>query len=150
MYIQLLFMIVKRKKYYKTVHEIISTGHWITESISQDLKIFGVSESQYNVLRVLSDHKGKPVTVQEITKRMVQRSSNVTRIIDKLLINEYVKRKECSSNRRKMDITITDEGINFLKKLDKKVHAFHYPMMDNLSGKEADALRYLIEKMKGK
>lgn len=150
MYIQLLFIIMKRKKYYKTVHEIISTGHWITESISQELKIFGVSEPQYNVLRVLSDHKGKPVTVREITKRMVQRSSNVTRIIDKLLVKEYVKRKECSSNRRKMDITITDEGISFLKKLDKKVHTFHYPMMDNLSGKEADALRYLIEKMKGK
>ena len=139
-----------RKKYYKSIHEIISTGHWITDSVSQELKVFGASEPQYNVLRILSDHISEPVTVQEITNGMVQRSSNVTRIVDKLLVNGYVKRKECSSNRRKMDISITDEGLSFLKKLDKKIHAFHYPMMDNLSGKETDALRNLIKKLKGK
>ena len=140
---------MKRKKYYKTVHEIIITGHWITDNISQEIKSFGATEPQYNVLRILSD-RDKPTTVMEITEGMVQRSSNVTRIIDKLLDKKFVIRKECSTNRRKMDITITDKGLTFLKKLDKKVHAFHYPMMDNLSGKEADALRYLIEKMKGK
>jgi len=139
---------MKRKKYYKTVHEIIKTGHWITDSISQEIKSFGATEPQYNVLRILSD-RDKPTAVMEITEGMVQRSSNVTRIIDKLLDKKYVIRKECSTNRRKMDISITDDGRDFLKKLDKKVHAFHYPMMDNLSGKEADALRFLIEKMKG-
>ena len=139
---------MKRKKYYKTVHKIIKTGHWITDSISQEIKSYGATEPQYNVLRILSD-RDKPTSVMEITEGMVQRSSNVTRIIDKLLDKKYVIRKECSTNRRKMDISITDDGRDFLKKLDKKVHAFHYPMMDNLSGKEADALRFLIEKMKG-
>ena len=139
---------MKRKKYYKTVHKIIKTGHWITDSISQEIKSYGATEPQYNVLRILSD-RDKPTSVMEITEGMVQRSSNVTRIIDKLLDKKFVIRKECSTNRRKMDISITDDGRDFLKKLDKKVHAFHYPMMDNLSGKEADALRFLIEKMKG-
>ena len=139
---------MKRKKYYKTVNKIIKTGHWITDSISQEIKSYGATEPQYNVLRILSD-RDKPTSVMEITEGMVQRSSNVTRIIDKLLDKKFVIRKECSTNRRKMDISITDDGRDFLKKLDKKVHAFHYPMMDNLSGKEADALRFLIEKMKG-
>lgn len=135
------------KSYYKAIHQIIKTGHWITDQVSKELKEFNISEPQYNVLRILEEAKGEPVTVEGILKKMIQRSSNITRIVDKLQAKEYVERKECTTNRRKMDISITDKGLVFLKKLDKKVQEFHKPLQHNLTKKELELLEELILKL---
>ncbi len=134
--------------YLQAIYQIIETGHWITDQISKELREFDSTEPQYNVLRILSDQQGKPITVREIQDQMVQRSSNVTRIIDRLLAKGLVDRKECSANRRKMDITLTKKGKQFLTKLDRKVMSFHTPMSDNLSDSELQQLRTLILKLK--
>jgi DNA-binding MarR family transcriptional regulator len=135
--------------YFQTIHQIILTGHWITEQINKELKLVDFTEPQYNVLRSLKEANGKPLTVQELQSKMVQRSSNVTRIIDKLIKKNCVERKECPTNRRKMDITITTEGLELLKKLDKKVIDFHQPLMQNLTEQELEVLKSLILKLKG-
>jgi len=135
-------------RYFQAVYQIITTGHWITDQISKELKEFGVTEPQYNVLRILKGAKGKPVTVNQILENMVQRSSNITRIVDKLLSKGLAERKECPTNRRKMDITITDEGLKQLKILEKKVQAFHQPFMKKLNSEELDTINNLIQKLK--
>ena len=135
-------------QYFKTIHQIITTGHWVTHQVSLALKEFGITEPQYNVLRALQEAKGEPLTVEEILSKMVQRNSNVTRIVDKLLTKGYVERKECPSNRRKMDITITDLGIKDLRIFEQKVISFHQPMMDNLTEEELHQLNHLIKKLK--
>ncbi|NLR90233.1 MarR family winged helix-turn-helix transcriptional regulator [Flammeovirga agarivorans] len=137
------------KEYYKAIFEIIKTGHWITDSVSQALKEDKITEPQYNVLRILKGQKGNPITVNEIQEKMVQRSSNVTRIVDKLLDKGFVNRSECPTNRRKMDITITDLGLSELDKMNKKVEAIHLPYKDNLTAEEAKTLEILIKKLKG-
>lgn len=133
--------------YFRTIHRIIRTGHWITDQVSKSLKDYGITEPQYNVLRTLSAANDKPLTVQEIQAKMVQRSSNVTRIIDKLLNKELVSRQECATNRRKMDISITALGKKELKRLDKVVKQFHQPMQDNLSEDELKQLFHLLNKL---
>ncbi|WP_462249293.1 MarR family winged helix-turn-helix transcriptional regulator [Ekhidna sp.] len=135
--------------YLKAILEVIKTGHWITDQVSIELKEFDITEPQFNVLRILNGRNGKPVTVQEIQSQMVQRSSNVTRIIDKLLDKQFVERKECPSNRRKMDITITQSGVDHLKILDQKLSKFHSSMKNNLSNTELEQLTELIKKLKG-
>lgn len=140
---------MKDNSYYKAIGRIIRTGHWITDQISTELKEFDITEPQYNVMRTLSSKMGKPVTVQEIQNRMIQRTSNVTRIVDKLINKGLVDRHECPTNRRKMDITITDKGVRLLDQLDKKVHSFHKPMSKNLTSDEAQNLTDLIKKLKG-
>ena len=135
--------------YLSAIDQIIRTGHWITDQVSVELKEYGMTEPQYNVLRILKVRNGEPITVQKIQEKMVQRSSNVTRIIDKLLDKELVNRVECPSNRRKMDITITQTGEELLKKLNQKVISFHQPMAKNLTSEEAQKLRQLIIKLKG-
>jgi DNA-binding MarR family transcriptional regulator len=137
------------KMYYETIYEIIRTGHWITDSVSKKLKEFDIYEPQFNVLRILRGAKGKPVSVSTILESMVQRSSNVTRIVDKLEAKDLVERTLSAEDRRKMDIIITKEGLELLKKLDKKVADFHKPMMNNLSDEELDTLKQLIRKIKG-
>ncbi len=136
-----------KKSYYQTVHQIIRTGHWITDQVSKELKEFEVSEPQYNVLRILKGAGKNPCSVQYISERMIQRSSNVTRILDKLIARNFVERRECKENRRKMDVTITQDGLNYLKKLDRRLESFHKPFSENLSEKESFALTALIQKM---
>ena len=135
--------------YLKAVYQIIKTGHWITDMVSQELKEYGITEPQFNVLRILQGQKGNPITVQEIQERMVQRNSNVTRIIDKLKNKGLVDRKECPRNRRKMDITITERGKELLVPLGRKVYQFYGPMAKNLSEQEAREITRLILKLKG-
>lgn len=136
-----------KKKYFKAIHQLITTGHWITDQVSKALKGHGSTEPQYNVLRILDAANGKALSVQEILEKMVQRNSNITRIVDKLIAKGCVERKECPSNRRKMDITLTKDGKAFLETLDEKVHQLHKPLMKNLSSDELDTLRKLIKKL---
>lgn len=137
------------KLYFKAIFEIIRTGHSITDAISKELKEFDIYEPQYNVLRILRGAKGKPISVNTILENMVQRSSNVTRIVDKLAAKGLVERTLSLEDRRKMDIVITTKGLNLLQKLDDKVHNFHKPMMNNLSPEESETLIQLIKKLKG-
>ncbi len=137
------------RNYLLATHQIIRTGHWITDQVTVELKEFGITEPQYNVLKILQAKKGDPITVHEIQKGMIQRSSNVTRIIDKLIDKGLVLRSECPSNRRKMDNSITDSGNQLLKKLDEKVLRFHQPMAKNITQDEAILLLKLIKKLKG-
>ena len=136
------------KIYFQTIHEIIVIGHWVTDEVTRALKKFGVTEPQYNVLRILRGAQGKPVTVGRILDSMVQGSSNITRIVDKLVAKNFAEREECPTNRRKMDIVITPTGLNILKQLDKKVQAFHQPYSSKLSSEELTTLKNLILKLK--
>ena len=135
--------------YLEAVFEIIKTGHWITDSITRELKEYGIYEPQFNVLRILRGAKGEPISVNTILENMIQRSSNVTRIVDKLETKGLVERTLSTEDRRKMNIVITNDGLQLLKKLDKKVANFHKPMATNLSAEEADKLKQLIKKLKG-
>ncbi len=139
----------KNKVYLEAILELIKTGHWITDQVGLKLKEYGLTEPQYNVMRILRGQKGKPTTVHYISQQMIQRSSNVTRIIDKLIEKELVSRAECPGNRRKMDILLTHKGANELKRLDKVVENFHSPLIANLTENEAKHLKDLIIKLKG-
>ena len=136
------------KAYFQAILEIMKTGHWVTDSVTQVLKKHGITEPQYNVLRILRGAKGKPITVGAILEGMVQRSSNITRIVDKLVAKNLANRKECPTNRRKMDILITPTGLKVLEILDKEVSAFHQPYFNKLSTEELILLKQLIQKLK--
>lgn len=135
------------KQYYSTIHSIITSGHWITDEVGKALKVYGISEPQYNVLRVLANAEGEPVSVGTILDKMVQRNSNITRLVDKLISKGLVHRQECPTNRRKMDIILTEAGAELLKDLDQSVQHFHQGMIDNLSDEELRTLKDLIIKL---
>jgi DNA-binding MarR family transcriptional regulator len=135
--------------YYFVVLEIVRASHWITDSVTQALKGDDIYEPQFNVLRILQSMKGKPVSTHVISDRMIQRSSNVTRIIDKLELKGLVKRMTCETDRRKMDIVITEAGSTLLKSLNKTVEEFHQPFRKNLTAEEQQTLIHLIKKFRG-
>lgn len=100
--------------YARAVLNIIFTGSWIVSNANQSLKPFGITEPQYNVLRILRGQNGEAMNLFEIQNRMLQRMSNVSRLIDKLVDKGFVERTECKENRRMVDIRITQQGLTLL------------------------------------
>lgn len=102
----------------KALLNIVFTGNWIAQQQNDLLKPFGLTMQQYNVLRILRGQNGKPMTVLAIIERMLDRTSNASRLVDKLLEKELVIRRECPNDRRAVDILILPAGLELLGKID--------------------------------
>ena len=118
----------------------------ILDRFLEILKPFDLSSEQYNVLRILRGQKGKPANMSVIQERMISKNSNTTRLVDKLIIKELVIRKICPSNKRKMEITITEKGLHILEKLDPIVIEHENSLASNLTTEELTQLNNLLEK----
>lgn len=130
----------------KTMLNIMYTQNILAEDFNEILKPFELSPEQFNVLRILRGQKGKPVNMCEIQERMIAKTSNTTRLVDKLLLKGLVTREVCSENRRKMEILITEKGLGLLKELDSHVDKYDNKYMRNLTEKELEQLNLLLEK----
>lgn len=127
---------------------LLFTGNWINDEITSILKPFDISTQQFNVLRILKGMKGKPSSLQTIQQRMISKMSNTTRLVDKLIKKGYVQREQCEANRRKVDITITEEGIKALDTINHEVEKAESTMTDKLTNKELEQLNMLLNKLR--
>lgn len=128
---------------------IMHTQNILAENFNELLKPYDLSPEQFNVLRILRGQKGKPANMCVIQERMLARTSNTTRLVDKLLLKGLVTREVCSQNRRKMDISITDKGLKLLNELDPKVEENELKYCNNLNAEELEQLNILLEKYRG-
>jgi len=128
-----------RSEMQKTLINIIFTANWLNLKFTQSLKHYDLSLPQFNVLRILRGKKGCPATVNGITERMLDKSSNASRLVDKLKAKGLVDRSECRNDRRAVDIMITDKGLELLKELDKEISN----MEKGLNQLEADEMKIL-------
>lgn len=131
-----------------TVIELIVTGNYVQERLTEALKPFKISIAQFNVLRILRGQKGKPASLSCVNEKMIHKMSNTTRLVDKLLQKDLVERIICPDNRRKVEITITGKGLGFLKELDQVVEATQSGLVENLEPEEMDRLVSLLKKMR--
>jgi DNA-binding MarR family transcriptional regulator len=118
----------------------------ISDHFSEILKPFELSPEQYNVLRILRGQKGKPTNMCVIQERMIAKTSNTTRLVDKLLLKEFVTREVCPDNRRKMEVQITSKGLEVLSVLDSKVIEHENYFAEKLTSEELEQLNHLLEK----
>ena len=132
----------------RTVLNIMYTQTVIGDLFSDVMKPYDLSHEQYNVLRILRGQKGAPANLGTIQERMIAKSSNTTRLIDKLLLKGLVTREVCPANRRKIEILITAKGLALLEELDPKVNAHENHFSNNLSQAEMEQLNALLEKFR--
>jgi DNA-binding MarR family transcriptional regulator len=132
----------------KTVLNIMYTQNVIAEHFNDVLKQYDLSPEQFNVLRILRGQKGKPANMCVIQERMIAKTSNTTRLVDKLLLKGFVTRSVCEENRRKMEILITERGLGLLKDLDPTVQKHEEEFARNLSTEELERLNILLEKFR--
>lgn len=130
----------------KIILNILYTQNVITENFNEILKPYDISGEQYNVLRILRGQKGNPANMCMIQERMLAKTSNTTRLVDKLLLKELVTRKVCPENRRKIEVLITQKGLDVLKELDPKVTQHEECFSKNLNEEEINLLNQLLEK----
>ncbi len=130
----------------KIILNVLYTQNVITDNFNELLKPYDLSGEQYNVLRILRGQKGNPANMCVIQERMLAKTSNTTRLVDKLLLKDFVTRKVCPENRRKIEVLITQKGLDVLKELDPKVIAHEEFFSKNLNAEEIDQLNQLLEK----
>lgn len=158
MYIQILFVQLKIEEIIKTnvalplskkvIINLLYTNTSFSDHIYATLKPYDISIQQFNVLRILKGQQGKPANLSTIQERMVSKMSNTTRLVDKLILKGYVERIVCPSNRRKVEITITKEGIEFLEIVSKKMDQTEEKLTSSLTEEELNTLNNLLNKIR--
>ena len=130
----------------QAIMNVMYANSVVAENIYEIMKAYDLSPEQFNVLRILRGQKGKPANMGDIQDRMIAKTSNTTRLVDKLLLKELVNRKVCPANRRQLEITITAKGLELLKELDPKVDGHEAKFANNLTIEEQEQLIALLEK----
>lgn len=130
----------------KIILNIIYTQNIISDKFNEILKPYEISSEQYNVLRIVRGQKGNPANMSIIQERMLAKTSNTTRLVDKLLLKNLVTRNVCPENRRKMEVLITQKGLDVLTELEPKVIEHEHSFSKNLNSEELETLNKLLEK----
>ncbi|MBO3116842.1 MarR family transcriptional regulator [Winogradskyella sp. DF17] len=128
----------------KALLNIIYTANWITSCQNEFFKDFGISPQQYNILRILRG-ANEPLKVQTIKDRMLERSPNATRLMDKLCAKNYIERLPSEHDRRVVKIAITNQGRELLDSIPKNLNK---ELLKNLNEEEAKQLSDLLDKMR--
>ncbi|HET9137156.1 MAG TPA: MarR family transcriptional regulator [Candidatus Kapabacteria bacterium] len=137
-----------QSEYHKLGVNLAFTANWFDRQITQKLKEFKLTSQQFNVLRILRGQYPNPATINLITERMLDKMSNASRLVDKLLTKGLVDRKTCPEDRRQVDIIITEKGQELLKKIDEHTKDWEAPLM-TLSKQEATLMNDFLDRMRG-
>ena len=128
----------------KALINILYTAAWIKAHQNENFKPFGISPQQFNILKILNG-AGEAMRVQQVKDRMIERSPNATRMMDKLCAKDLISREACAEDRRVVFINITKKGKALLDRISKSMDI---EFLDSLSEKEAAALSDLLDKIR--
>ncbi|HEY0612791.1 MAG TPA: MarR family transcriptional regulator [Chitinophaga sp.] len=134
--------------FHKAVVNLIYTSNWLRDAHTEVFKKYGILSQHFNALRIIKGRHPKPVSAGEIKDVLLDKASDVTRLLDKLVKQGYVKRQLCEFNRRKMDITITPKGLQLLEELEAPLSAFYEDLGTRLSAEDALVLSDLLDKVR--
>ena len=135
-----------RNEFQKGTINIIYTYNWMNEKMKKVFDAEGITAQQYNILRILRG-ADKPISTLQIRERMLDKMSDTSRIVDRLVIKTLAKKSICEDDKRLVDVSISSRGIKLLEKID-----LHEKDMDailgNLSEAEAKTLNKLLDKIR--
>ncbi|MHC2991564.1 MarR family transcriptional regulator [Pontibacter sp. HJ8] len=137
-----------RSAFHKASLNLMFTGEWLMARIDSLLKPYDISSQQYNVLRILRGQQGQPINLFEIQERMLNRMSNATRLVEKLRQKGLVTRELCEENRRKVEISITDKGLQLLDKLDPLMQQLEENLFKDVSESDAENLSNTLDSIR--
>ncbi len=137
-----------RNERHKATINVVFTSNWLTNILEERANKQQITLQQFNVLRILRGQYPQPATNNLLRERMLDRMPDISRIIDRLLAKELVSRVKCTSDRRAVDVKITQKGLEVLAELDESMI-----MMDilegNISEEECQQLNELLDKLRG-
>lgn len=137
-----------KNEYQKAAINILYTYSWLNSIHLSIFKRYGISPQQYNILRILRGQYPKPATVNLLIERMLDKNSNASRLVEKLRLKNYIERNICKEDRRAVNVSITQKGLELLKELDS-VDDDLQKELKNISVSEAKELNFLLDKLRG-
>ena len=133
----------------KALINIIYTYHWVTERVKQFLSAENITHQQFNILRILRGSDPQPLSTLTIRERMLDRMSDTSRIVDRMVLKGLVYKRVCSSDKRLVDVSLTQEGKKMLSRLDKKEAEMDL-IISSLNDDELEKLNALLDKVRNK
>lgn len=141
---------IKKDELYESAYfNFLKTSNLIEEQVKQALKEHDLTHSQLNVLYILKENDPNPVSNSEINQRILVKSPDLTRLLDRLVKKNLVDRQICPENRRKMNIKLTEHGKQVFKKAGNDAKRSVNNFFENLTEKEAGQLREIMRKVRG-
>ncbi len=134
-----------KNDHHQAVVNVRHTSNWIGAYHNRQLKLFDLTLPQFNIMRILRG-SGKQLSIKVIKDRMLEKSPNTTRLIDKLIDKKFVKRMRCDNDRRVVYVAITKKGRAVLSEIDQVFDDIYNAQ--NLTNEEAKQLNYLLDKMR--
>ncbi len=134
--------------YHRAVVNLVFTYGWLTNLTREQFEKYNITQQQFNVLRILRGQYPKPATVNLIKERMLDKMSDASRIVDRLVQKQLVSRCTNNKDRRAVDIRISEQGLDILAKIDKEYRPSDL-LHKNLTEDEAGKLSALLDKLRG-
>jgi DNA-binding MarR family transcriptional regulator len=135
-----------RNEFQKMGINIIFTANWLNEHVAGFLNNEDITVQQYNILRILRG-SDVPLSTLQIRERMLDKMSDTSRIVDRLIVKDLVQKSACKADKRLVDITLTEKGLQLVTKLDE-----YNELIDlNLKGvteAEAATINQLLDKLR--
>ncbi len=133
--------------YHKLLVNITYTANWLMNRQMETLRPFDLSPQQYNVLRILKGSHPESMHVQDISERMLDKTSNTSRLIDKLAAKQFVFKRLCRADRRAVDIVITDSGLELLEKTTPLIVSLEN-LLRHLNAGEVEKLSDILDSIR--
>ncbi len=133
--------------YHKASLNLIFTAGWLRDKIKCIVEKEKITNQQFNILRILRGSYPRPISTLQIRERMLDKMSDTSRLVDRLIEKGHVKKITCKYDRRMVDVMITDKGMQLLKKLDAQQKKFDN-LLAGLSEQEVNTLNKLLDKVR--
>lgn len=137
-----------RDPYQKVLINLLFTASWIQGRQQDFFKPFGITSQQFNILRILRGQHPNKISGVEIKGRMLDKNSDISRLLDRLLKKNLIEKSQCPNDKRAADVSITAQGLALLTTIDQEL-VRHEHKNFSLSESEADALSNLLDKCRG-
>jgi len=135
-----------RNEFQKMSINIIYTANWLNEKMGQILATEDITQQQYNILRILRGSEC-PLSTLKIRERMLDKMSDTSRIVDRLIVKGLVEKTACVKDKRLVDITVTKKGLQLLEKLDALNEQID-SILKGVSEKEAHTMNQILDKLR--
>ncbi|HEX4875791.1 MAG TPA: MarR family transcriptional regulator [Chitinophagaceae bacterium] len=136
-----------RNAYQKAAVNLIFTLSWMKDKMKVIFETEDITPQQFNILRILRGSYPQPLSTLQIRERMLEKMSDTSRIVDRLITKGLVKKVTCKNDRRLVDVVITDKGKKLLERLDTRQDEID-GIFGNLSEKDANILSDLLDKIR--
>jgi DNA-binding MarR family transcriptional regulator len=135
-------------EFHKMAVNILFTASWLDRRHTQNLKPFGITPQQFNILRILRGQHPKPAGINMLIERMIDKSSNASRLVDRLAAKGLVHKQVNHTDKRAVDVIITAAGLDVLGKIDADRMILE-KWLHNITEEEAGELNRILDKLRG-